>query len=52
MIEAALAHVVRNRVEAAYTRSDLFNRRHVLMDNWVAYLAQGVSSDAARSGRS
>ena len=36
---AALAHVVQNRVEAAYRRSDLFERRRVLMDDWAAYLA-------------
>ncbi len=41
VIEAALAHVVRNRVEAAYARSDLFERRRVLMDDWARYLAQG-----------
>ena len=39
VVEAALAHVVRNKVEAAYRRSDLFERRHVLMDDWAAYLA-------------
>ena len=38
-MEAALAHTVRNQVEAAYRRSDLFERRHVLMDDWAAYLA-------------
>ena len=38
-IEAALAHVVRNRVEAAYRRTDLFDRRRRLMDDWAAYLA-------------
>ena len=43
VIEAALAHVVRNRVEAAYARSDLFERRRVLMDDWSRYLAQGIS---------
>ena len=42
VIEAALAHVVRNRVEAAYARSDLFERRGVLMDDWARYLAQGI----------
>ena len=41
VIEAALAHVVRNRVEAAYARSDLFERRRILMDDWARYLAQG-----------
>ena len=42
VIEAALAHVVGNRVEAAYARSDLFERRRVLMDDWARYLAQGI----------
>ena len=41
VIEAALAHVVRNRVEAAYARSDLFERRRRLMNDWARYLAQG-----------
>ena len=39
VIEAALAHVVQNRVEAAYRRTDLFERRRRLMNDWVAYLA-------------
>ena len=39
VIEAALAHAVRNQVEAAYARSDLFERRRRLMDDWAAYLA-------------
>ena len=39
VIEAALAHVVGNQVEAAYARSDLFERRRRLMDDWEAYLA-------------
>ena len=38
VIEAALAHTVRNRVEAAYARSDLFERRRQLMDDWGSYL--------------
>ena len=45
VIEAALAHVVRNRVEAAYARSDLFERRRTLMDDWARYLAQGSGED-------
>ena len=44
VIEAALAHVVQNRVEAAYRRTDLFERRRRLMDDWTAYLA-GESRD-------
>ncbi len=46
VIEAALAHVVRNRVEAAYARSDLFERRRILMDDWARYLAQGTATDS------
>ena len=34
--EAALAHVVRDKVEAADACSDLFERRRVLMDDWAA----------------
>ena len=37
--EAALAHKVRNPVEAAYRRTDLFERRRRLMDDWAGYLA-------------
>ena len=42
VIEAALAHVVQNRVEAAYARSDLFERRGVLLDDWARFLDQGM----------
>ena len=38
VIEAALAHVVQNKVEAAYARSDLFERRRRLMDDWSTHL--------------
>ena len=36
--ELALAHVNSDRVEAAYRRSDLFDRRSVLMNDWAAYV--------------
>ena len=49
VIEAALAHVVQNRVEAAYARSDLFERRRILMDDWARYLAQGTATDSESS---
>ena len=39
VMEAALAHAVRNKVEAAYAPSDLFERRRVLMEQWAEYLA-------------
>ena len=41
VIEAALAHVIQNKVEAAYARSDLFERRRRLMADWEAYLDGG-----------
>jgi integrase len=34
--EAALAHTIRNQAEAAYARSDLFERRRDLMTRWSA----------------
>ena len=40
MIEAALAHVVQNKIEAAYARSDPFERRRRLIGRaWAGYLA-------------
>ena len=45
VVEAALAHVVGNKVEAAYARSDLFERRRQLMDDWAVYLS-GVNGRA------
>jgi integrase len=35
--EAALAHVVRDKTEAAYFRSDLLEQRRPLMDAWSAF---------------
>ena len=39
VIEASLAHVVRDTTVAAYARSDLFERRRGLMDDWATYLS-------------
>ncbi|SEF41053.1 Integrase [Methylobacterium sp. 190mf] len=35
MVEMALAHIIENRVEAAYRRGDLFQKRRELMDAWA-----------------
>ena len=51
VVEAALAHVVQNRVEAAYRRSDLFERRRRLMDDWATYLAQAGYHVIAEAGQ-
>ena len=40
VVEATLAHVVLNKVEAAYRRSDLFDRRRRLMQDWDDYLSR------------
>ena len=46
VVEAALAHVVQNKVEAAYARPDLFERRRRLMDDWSAYVGGGAGTPA------
>jgi integrase len=40
VVEAALAHAVGNKTEAAYRRGDLFDKRRKLMDAWTAYCAK------------
>jgi len=35
--EAALAHTLRDKTEAAYNRTDLFDRRRDLMTKWAAF---------------
>ena len=39
--------MVRNQVEAAYARSDLFERRRILMDDWACYLTQWTAGAEA-----
>ena len=41
VMEAALSYVIRKQVEAAYARSDLFERQRVLMEQWAEFLAGG-----------
>ena len=38
VMEAALAHTNPNKAEAAYARSDLFEKRRELMAAWARYL--------------
>ena len=45
--EAALAHVLRDKVEAAYARADLVERRRVLMAQWAEYLGRGEAAPVA-----
>jgi integrase len=37
VVEAALAHVVADKTEAAYRRGDLLTKRHKLMTEWARY---------------
>jgi integrase len=39
VLEAALAHKLRDKAEAAYARGDLFQKRRKLMEDWADYLA-------------
>ena len=40
LAEAALAHVLPNKTEAAYQRSDLYEARRVLMEDWGRFATQ------------
>jgi integrase len=44
--EAALAHVVGDKVEAAYRRGDLFEKRGRLMVDWAAFCDRPAQTDA------
>lgn len=38
--EMALAHIIKNKAEAAYRRGDLFEKRRQMMAEWAAFLAR------------
>ena len=53
LCEAALAHTLRDKTEAAYNRTDLFEQRRGLMETWTAF-CKGVSAkvvNIASAGR-
>lgn len=41
--EAALAHVVKDKTEAAYRRGNLLEKRRLLMEDWAAYCCKGAA---------
>ncbi len=47
--EAALAHAISDRVEAAYRRGDLFEKRRRLMDAWAGHCANGKTAGSVVS---
>jgi integrase len=42
VVEMALAHAIGDKVEAAYRRGDLFEKRRGLMEAWAAHCAQST----------
>jgi integrase len=42
--EAALAHVIKNKAEAAYRRGDLFEKRRRLMEAWAEFCGKAQSN--------
>ena len=49
--ELALAHVNSDRVEAAYRRTDLFERRRVLMEEWSGFIGRSAEGGEGQPGR-
>lgn len=47
--EAALAHAVADKTEAAYARGDLFAKRRHLMDDWAKFCAMPPRAPSVRS---
>ena len=48
--EAALAHILGNSTEQAYARSDLFERRRLLMQMWADYVTSEPQEKIERQG--
>jgi integrase len=42
--EAALAHALRDKTEAAYQRGDLFEKRRRLMESWASYCGKHAAA--------
>jgi integrase len=46
VVEQALAHAIGSKVEKAYRRSDLFEKRRRLMNDWTAWCARPAPTGA------
>ena len=44
LAERALAHLIQNKVEAAYHRTDLLDQRRPMMDAWAGFVASGANT--------
>jgi integrase len=38
VVEMALAHTIKNKVDAAYRRGDVLEKRRILMDEWAKFI--------------
>jgi integrase len=47
VVEAALAHTLRDKVEAAYARTDLIERRRPMMEAWGKWCCENIGSTAS-----
>jgi integrase len=48
VVEMALAHAVSDKVEQAYRRGDLFEKRRRLMQQWAAFCMSAPTADAQK----
>ena len=51
VVEAALAHTIKDKAEAAYARSDLLEKRRPLMDAWAEQCARIPADVVGFAGR-
>ena len=51
MIEHALAHTIKNKVEAAYRRATALDKRVQLMDAWADYCGGAGAVDAEHADK-
>ncbi len=51
VVEMALAHTIKNKVEAAYRRGDLLDKRRKLMEAWASYVGAVSTSKVIRLAR-
>ena len=49
VVEMALGHIVAGKVEAAYRRGDLFEKRRKLMEAWASYCASAREGGTGRA---
>ena len=45
VVEMALAHAVESKVEAAYFRGDLLEKRRRLMNDWARFVTEGLAAE-------